>query len=230
MGRKKKVLVGAPPYMAQYTALMIILLAFFILLNTLAPKQESGFKDGIGDVKNAFGIKGGFGLNRFSFFGKGGGKAPIPKNKEDKDGKTGMDEDLVKGSGGSGNTETKPDNKKQKRFFKITIPYEFEKQKISLPKKLDEYLSKIGIVFALKQYDITVKYFSNDTTDNSINQLFSLKRVAQIIKKLKSTGVDASRISCDIYDKNSVHFLTSGIKNAKNKEEKQQGYFYIYVN
>jgi hypothetical protein len=78
MGKKKFIDTGAPAYMAQYTALMTLLLAFFILLNVLSESKESGFKDGIGQIRNAFGQVGGLGIFSYTFSGKGAAHPPAP--------------------------------------------------------------------------------------------------------------------------------------------------------
>lgn len=61
--KKKKEAEGAPGYMVQYTALMTILLAFFICLLTLGQQKATEYrKKGLGHVRDAFGLKGGLGL------------------------------------------------------------------------------------------------------------------------------------------------------------------------
>ena len=72
MGKKRKEEL-APAYMGLYSSLMILLLAFFILLNSMATVQEAGFKAGIGKVQNAFGWKGGVRDHALHFFLQGGG-------------------------------------------------------------------------------------------------------------------------------------------------------------
>ena len=62
MPRKKKIEQGAPAYMAQFTALMTILLAFFICMLSLGQTRKAEYLDGVGDVRDAFGMRGGLGL------------------------------------------------------------------------------------------------------------------------------------------------------------------------
>jgi chemotaxis protein MotB len=62
MQRKKKIEEGAPAYMAQFTALMTILLAFFICMLSLGQSRNADYLDGVGDVRDAFGMSGGLGL------------------------------------------------------------------------------------------------------------------------------------------------------------------------
>ena len=51
MGKKKDE-GGAPAYMGLFTALMTVLLAFFILLVAMADTQDAGFYKGIGSVNH----------------------------------------------------------------------------------------------------------------------------------------------------------------------------------
>jgi hypothetical protein len=64
--KKKKAAEGAPAYMAQFTALMTIMLAFFIVLQSLGASRVSKYDaEGIGYIRDAFGFKGGAGLLSF---------------------------------------------------------------------------------------------------------------------------------------------------------------------
>jgi len=62
---EKKKAPGAPAYMAQYTALMTILLAFFILMLTMGQEKVAQFKDGVGQIKNLIEMTGGRGVLDF---------------------------------------------------------------------------------------------------------------------------------------------------------------------
>jgi outer membrane protein OmpA-like peptidoglycan-associated protein len=63
--RKPKAAMGAPAYMAQYAALMTILLAFFILLLTMGREKVAEFKDGTGMIRNLVKLTGGSGVMDF---------------------------------------------------------------------------------------------------------------------------------------------------------------------
>jgi len=141
---KKVVDVGAPAYMAQYTALMTLLLAFFILLNTMQDEQESGFNEGIGDVKNAFGSSGGFGLFQFTYYGKGGGNPPNPKTASDNATQAGFDESLVKGSGGTGNTGVDTKDSSSGKYVVIKMPYSFAKDDYVITGDMSDYLKRFA--------------------------------------------------------------------------------------
>ena len=52
----------APAYFVQYSALWCILLGFFVMLLSLGNTQMGPGTDGLGEVRDAFGVKGGLGL------------------------------------------------------------------------------------------------------------------------------------------------------------------------
>ncbi len=56
----------APAYFVQYAALWCLMLAFFVTLLSLGTQKSAQYKEGMGAIKNAFGIEGGFGLLPYS--------------------------------------------------------------------------------------------------------------------------------------------------------------------
>ncbi len=202
MAKKVTIMTGGPAYMASYTDMMMALLAFFILLNTLThPKQAAGFKTGSGDIKNAAGIKGGIGINENLFYGKGGSYAPNKKEKEKKSGVKGFDKDLVDDVGGSGNTTEDVDKKERGKYFRIKIPFIFNDRETRLNEPLKNYLKKIGLAFALTDYKIKIKYFSDDIKNaENENKRLSMYRSLRIIKNLSDSGVSEENLSCGVYE------------------------------
>ncbi len=77
---EKKAPAGAPAYMAQYTALMTILLAFFILLLSMGMEKTGGLLEGVGDIKNLIGLTGGQGVLDFWLSTRRPG---LPKQEEE---------------------------------------------------------------------------------------------------------------------------------------------------
>lgn len=55
----------APAYMSMYSSLWCIMLAFFISLLSLGHDRAENFREGVGAIRNAFGVDGGFGLLQF---------------------------------------------------------------------------------------------------------------------------------------------------------------------
>lgn len=224
---KKVIQRGAPPYMGQFTALMTILLAFFILMQALSTVQQAGFKAGIGDVKNAFGMVGGLGVFKFTFFGRGGAKIPNPEtDKVDKE--EGIHENLVKSSGGTGNTDAEANESKLGKFFRLKIEGDFEKGKSNIPPEMAEYLSKAGMGFALFDYKISIRCYTEEMGDDNQNRILATARAAQIMRYLNQrSGVPYSRMSCAGYT-TPAYF---GDMQGKDYSDipKQGNYFYAYM-
>ena len=223
---KKVILRGAPPYMGQFTALMTILLAFFILMQSISSVQESGFKAGIGDVRNAFGMVGGIGLFEFTFYGRGGSKVPNPESGKLEE--EGIHENLVKSSGGTGNTDVESSESKLGKYFRLKIEGEFEHGKANIPPRMAEYLSKAGMGFALFDYKISIRCYTEEMGSDDKDRILAISRAAQIMRCLNQrSGVPYSRMSCSGYT-TPAYF---GDMQGKDYSEipKQGNYFYAYM-
>jgi flagellar motor protein MotB len=48
--------------MVLYSSLMALLLAFFVTLLTMGQEKTAKFKEGVGEIRDAFGLRGGFGI------------------------------------------------------------------------------------------------------------------------------------------------------------------------
>jgi hypothetical protein len=247
---KKIVEVGAPAYMAQYTSLMTILLAFFILLNTMATEQESGFKAGIGDVKNAFGMEGGLGLFQFTFAGKGASYAPNPEKSGDE--YKGLHKNLAEREGGSGNTSVDTQDKKLPKYLRIKIPGEFSGKSSRLPAVTKTFLDQVGMGFALFDYKINIVCYSGrrswalvaqlpgESKSEAIermNRTVAFNRAVQIMRYLnRKNGVDYSRMEADACTYRR-YLDRTGADDKDEKEEKddnalskkQEAFFYIFL-
>lgn len=184
---KKKVLLGQPLYMAQYTSLMIILLAFFILLQTMSTTQEGGFQSGMGKVKNAFGNIGGMGLFSFVSSGSGGTDVPNPRSSGDKS-KQGIHENLVRGEGGMGNTSAEVNDASHGRYLQVEIPINFPKHRATLTGEAKTTLDKFKVGFILYDYKIIVKCYSNEFQDRYKDNLLAMQRAANIIRYIHETA------------------------------------------
>ena len=220
---KKKVLDGQPLYMGQYTALMIILLAFFILLQTMSSVKEGGFKEGIGNVKNAFGISGGLGIFEFMIPFRSGAKKPNPVGTGNQD-KQGLHDNLVKGEGGSGNTDSTAKDQNNGRYLEVKIPVKFEKFQTHLTPESNAALDKFKVGFILYNYTIIIKCFANDYKDKEKDDYLAMQRAANIMRYIHQTAnVDYSRLEAQ--GNSSLRYYSAA--DQKGAPE-QEAFFYIY--
>ena len=225
---KKKDEGGAPMYMALFTSLMTVLLAFFILLNTMAKQQEAGFKKGIGGVKNSFGLKGGFGLFQFTFFNSFKTSQPVDEEHESEEGEEGIHEDTTSGEGGAGNTDEELDKLNLGEYLRLTIPKRFELQSTSINNELAKYLEVTGTGFAFFPNQIGIRCYAGDTGKPEIDRGIASKRAASIMRFLNATcHIPISRMYSVGYPfkKNLVRDLVS----PEDLNSKQLTYFYIYT-
>ncbi len=223
---RKVVDVGAPAYMGQYASLMIIMLAFFILLNALSQVKEGGFKSGIGEVKNAFGLAGGLGFFNYAFLGRGGGYAPNPNS--DQIGESGVDKSLLMGDGGSGDTDLDVKGRDKAKYLRIKLPFDFPKFSDKISPQMAEELKKIGIGFALFDYKVLIRSYTKDYSDVERNKLLSLTRTAQIMRFLnKTAGVPYSKMECSGYS--DERYFSADNKERTGESPSQGTYFYVFT-
>jgi len=180
---KKKVLDGQPLYMAQYTALMIILLAFFIVMQSLSTVKESGFKTGMGDVKNAFGISGGIGIFGYIVPSRGSTSRDNPVGSGTS-GRQGLHENLVKGEGGVGNTDANTEKVNQGKYLQVKLPITFEKGKAAITLEGRAVLDKMKVGLMLYDYKITIKCFANDNKNPAMDNPLAVQRATNIMRYL----------------------------------------------
>lgn len=177
---------GAPAYMAQFTALMTILLAFFICMLTMGQQKASQYKkQGYGFIKNAFGAKGGLGLMGYwRTVQKNFPKVPesVP---EDDDGM----QAYVKGAFTSGAFDAEEISRTdvQNRGYSIRIitPVIFDKDSAALSIESRKYLERVGgILSNMDEHMLTVSCYQS--TGNPVkDRLIAAKRAAVVVRYLQ---------------------------------------------
>jgi len=234
--KRKVVDVGAPAYMAQYAGLMVLLLAFFIVLVSLSQVQEGGFKSGIGDIKNAIGFAGGYGIFNFTFLGKTGGYAPNPKDEES--GELGFNKLLHQGEGGSGDTDLSVQKPDSFGFVRFRFPYEFPKGSEKLSPEMAAELKRLGIGFGLFDSKVQIRCFSSEYGDSARDREIALSRASQIMKALLNAEVPSSKVSCIGYSGDRYFEVAPELKpddsssffqKPRKESPKQGAYFYVFV-
>ena len=239
MGKKKFVDTGSPAYMAQFTALMTILLAFFILLNVLADSKESGFKDGIGEIRNAFGKMGGLGVFSYTFAGKGAAHAPAPPTPTEAENKeSGFDKELVRGDGGQGSSDADTEKKVSPTYLRYRLPVTFPRGKSKPNSAIMTKLDQIGLGLALFEARMDIKCFSLDTGNFEFDRNLAAKRAANILaylnakysiafENMTSSGYGDKRYFEKSLD---VEAAAKMAGESFDSESKQGIYIYIFVN
>lgn len=221
---------GAPAYMAAYTALMTILLAFFVFMSSMSSQQQSGFNKGLGDVQNSFGLEGGLGIFNFTNFGKSGSKIPNPVDKGNKPEEQGVHENLVRSSGGTGNTDVNLMDHEAGKYFRIKIPFTFPELSTKIPDDMAKYLNNVGMGFALFNYKINIRCYAEDSGDENSDRILAAKRAAQIMRYLHQVS-DVSYAKMQTSGYSSNRYFTVDESPGKAAENAKQGnYFYIFMN
>lgn len=224
--KKKK--DGAPAYMALFTTLMILLLAFFIVLSTMTTEQESGFRSGIGDVKDAFGTVGGLGLLSYDLFRISRSAVPVPRGEVEDSGEVGFHRSLVEGSGGGGNTEAKPEKEPMPEYLRVPIPFAFDPGSDVLPVDMANYLDVTGTGFAVFDVQVTVRSASTEFGQVSDEDL-ALRRALAIVRYLhRSCGVPFERMQAVGYG--SSRYLGAVGDDPDERRAEQEHYFYVMRN
>ncbi len=215
---------GAPAYMALYTSLMTLLLAFFILLNSMASVQHAGFRDGIGQVKNAFGVKGGLGLNQFVTFIRDVNPFPGDENT----GITGMTQKSMTGKGGVGTTDQKVEKTPKAKYLVLQIPGKFEDESSSIPPKMLEYLAKTGLPFSMFDYKVNIRCYSDSTGNNETDSMLALNRALNIKNYLRRRWRIAEKRLEAIGYSDLRYFPRNKKLRRRLRQDEQATFFYIF--
>lgn len=219
---------GAPAYMGLFTSLMTVLLAFFILMVSMADSQDAGFYHGVGSVQNTLGIKGGLGV--FNFARAAGDKGMLGVSEEDED------KDATKqllfnpeGEGGLGTTDLENVEEVDKGFFiSVFIPHSFTKgsAKIESSSKLAEYLKKMSIGFLQVKEKIMIRSYAEDGGSKLENQILATKRANAMMKYLSMKGIGYERLMSIGYNYDRYFDFSEVEKQIRLNG--QASYFYIY--
>lgn len=175
---------GAPLYFGLYCSLMTVLLAFFILLTTMADKQESGFHKGMGDIRNAFGLRGGFGLFVYAHLVRGGSMNDLDKAHSEANGIDGLHEDLMAGEGGDGDTDAALKPTHDPRYLRLVLPYTFPDGEAEISEDMARYLVVAGTTLALLDYRLGIKCASRETESSRNDQQLASRRAAAMMRFL----------------------------------------------
>ncbi len=220
--KKKYISVGAPLWMSQFTAVMLILIVFFMILCTMANEQAAGMKagDGMGAVRqlNALGIFVGTGTFRFGNHGQAKSFAPNPGSQAT-DAPPGVHIDLVKGSGGIGNTDLKMGQQQDIKYLSLPIPSEFPLGSAVLTQQLKEEIRRMAIALSTETEPIIVKCFTSEDADAKNASLALARAEALATEMSRFGGIPLSNLKCVGYS--DYRYLGNSLKKAASPDLKQ---------
>ncbi len=213
---KKRILIGGPPYMAQFTALMMILLACFILMVAMSPRKEKGIKQGMGSIRNAFSNVGGFGIFDFISPLFGTKNAKNRKRKGDQDG---VDLNTTLREGGAGNSSAETKDVDTGVYLRYRFRCKFNDFNSSLTKETKENLAKLGTGLSVFNQKLVIKCIASDYNDNENNRQLATYRAANIMRFLaEQSGVSyVNMLALGEYSKSKIKPKNNAII-----------YFYVY--
>lgn len=192
---------GAPAYMTMYTALMMLLLAFFIaiLANATSSTQRGGMQQGIGSIKNSFGMQGGLGLMPYIKMVKNL-RAVYPKVEEPP-----RDTEADRALLGHAKATTRQDLLMDEGFLsiktiyrgvslRVTAPIIFAAGSAALDQDAREFLQRIGgILTSFPEGLLTVRAYANETGHSGNDELLASERAAAIVRFLEQQSAIAPK-------------------------------------
>ena len=219
---------GAPAYMGLFTSLMTVLLAFFILMVSMADSQDAGFYHGVGSVQNTLGVKGGLGVMNFARAAGDKGMLGVTEEEEDKN----AAKQLLynpEGEGGLGTTDLDNVKEVDKGFYiSVFIPHTFTKgsAKLEPSSQLADYLKKMSIGFLQVKEKIMIRTYAEDGGNKMENQILATKRANAMMKYLRTKGIAYDRLASIGYNYDRYFDFSEVEKQIRLTG--QASYFYIY--
>jgi len=194
--KKGKKAGGAPAHVQLFSTMMILLLAFFIVLTSLIDAEnDTGFQNNIGDIQNAFGIRGGIGMLAHHFT-CGPLKGVRGKGKANKDDTVGLETRYIRGSGGTGTNETETETGTP-TYLQVVVPHAFEPGSDRVPPLMAEYLDVAGTVLAVyPAYHCTLRQVTRESGNWQTDTNLAHRRAANVRRYLHmSCALPLTRVS-----------------------------------
>ena len=195
MAKKYKYVLPEPSaggaFIVGFTALMTIMLAFFILLNTLSIRDQSKVKEALGSLRGSFGLfEGGRGLQEE---GSGWATSLSQTAMEDEEKKAGgaerfsSVEDLVKKKLPN---EISSKNGPDAYLLTINSSAYFTKGGWSLSPTLFPFLDNVASVIKEMETPIIIEGHTDESGGESVyNWYISVNRAATVLRYLEGSGV-----------------------------------------
>ena len=183
----KKKAAGAPAYMAQYTALMTILLAFFILLLTMGQDKVSQFKEGVGQIKNLVELTGGSGvLNFWRSMRKPGLPKTIAPADSPEAQLIGYEAEAVDQFSLDAESIQKIDFVDERRTLRLRSQIRFEPGRVRVDRNSQFALDQsVATLYSLRQYEVVVCVLL-DTGRPEEDRLLAAQRAAWLVRHISA--------------------------------------------
>ncbi len=230
--KKKFVQTGAPLYMSQFTMIMLILIVMCMIMCTLANKQEgaTGMNgEGMGKVRqaNALGIVIGSGVFRFGTSGKARTFAANP-GEEESVAPQNPHIDLLKGEGGSGNTDLNAKDLEKSKYIFAKLKSSFPAKSSAMTAGIQNDIKDLGTGISMFDFDLTIKCFSAEFQDLERDSHLSYERGMKIVKELnKRFDIPLAKMTCIVYSDEAMISRDAPPPQAKETAGVQQETVFI---
>ena len=222
---------GAPAYMLQYTAVMMLLLAFFIsiLSNARSSTRKAGMQSGIGAIRNSFGVEGGLGLMPYvkavKNFNAQYPTVEKPKAPTDRERSRVSQIDSAPDQGLFNKGFLNMSQSEEGISLRIATPIQFAGTGAALTPQALEFVQRLtGVLLSSPGTILTVRSYCHAYEDALRNQLLATERSAAIARYLEQSGVPGARVR-------AVGYASGRYTGALTPEQlaRQQGVF-LFIN
>ena len=194
---------GAPAYMAQYTALMMLLLAFFIamLAQCSFGPPLAGMQKGLGGIRNALGIQAGWGILPFMSQVDKTVRQIFPRTDQVKE--EDRDRNLIAHPRQSmlRNAVIRDEWMSltpltRGKTLRVTTPIEFPEGQASLRASDMEYIERVGgVLQSDPSLGLVIRVLVPDAREPDAAELLAAQRAAVVARYLRDvSGVPSARI------------------------------------
>ncbi len=229
MGRKKEAPQG-PAYMQLFAVLMLLLLAFFVILNTFSTQKKPGFGEHVRKVKHSFGFGRtlGFGILPLSYGPQGKQTTGKASKKAGKRGETPFPKKTKPDTSTQDDSHSTPDAQKNPpaEYYRVKIPYEFPEGDHRITDTLSEYLHRLGAAMTNTDKPVTIRSFTQEKGDPQKDRLLALRRSASIVRYLhRKARIPLSRMTSAGYA--HKRYFKNDEEDQDKIPDKQATYIYI---
>ncbi len=206
----------APAYFVMYAALWCIMLAFFVTMLTMGKQRVAEFREGLGEIRNQFGTRGGFGL--FPYWRNYDKQKSGFMNYrfETKEGEfIGYLKGMLWKEGLSSSSILKIDMQEDSVTIYLMTPLVFLPGSSMLSNANKSYLSRIAGLF-YNRTDLLISIYALLDNEKGNNTVLATRRAAVVSRYLSDVCLVArDRLTAVGYaSKRYLDFIDSGVKEC----------------